>query len=74
MRTLAATHPQQLFWILKLGDDMRYVRTHARTHVRTNKFSIEHTSVGLAHARPTNHCFYAMVNELGIWCEENSLQ
>ena len=34
---------------------MRYVRTHVRTHtVHTDKFSIEHTSVGLAHARPIN--------------------
>ena len=119
MRTLAATHPQQLFWLLlpqchlsvpppremtallalelcsnvtyrqpgdirqrcslcrcslhcesipghvnnleyygnylkcyiETGNDMRYVRTYT---VRTNKFSIEHTSVGLAHARPIN--------------------
>ena len=29
-----------------------YVHTHARTHAQT-KFSIEHTSVGLAHARPS---------------------
>ena len=30
-----------------------YGRTHVRTHAQT-KFSIEHTSVGLAHARPIN--------------------
>ena len=38
-------------------NDMRYVRSHIHTYVRTHtartdKFSIEHTSVGLAHARP----------------------
>ena len=29
-------------------------RTYVRTHAQT-KFSIEHTSVGLAHARPIRH-------------------
>ena len=32
---------------------MRYVCTYVRTYtVRTDKLAIEHTSVGLAHARP----------------------
>ena len=36
-----------LYWIMD-ANDMQYVnRTHAQT-----KFSIEHTSVGLAHAHP----------------------
>ena len=34
------------------ANDMRYVnRTYGHTHTQT-KFSIEHTSMGVAHARP----------------------
>ena len=44
---------RMLYWIMD-ANDMRYVnRTDVRTHVQT-KFSIEHTSVGLAHARLNN--------------------
>ena len=41
-------------YLIMDANDMRYVnRTDVRTHAQT-KFSIEHTSVGLAHARPMN--------------------
>ena len=40
-----------LYWIMD-ANDMRYVNcTYVRTHAQA-KFSIEHTSVGLAHTRP----------------------
>ena len=42
-----------LYWTAKQYAVCAYACTHACTYtVRTDKFSIEHTSVGLAHARP----------------------
>ena len=47
---------RMLYWIMDANDIyMWYVnRTDVRTHAQT-KFSIEHTSVALAHARPTRY-------------------
>ena len=50
---------RMLYWIMD-ANDMRYVnRTYRRTHAQKN-FSIEHTSVGLTHARPISTDLYAV--------------
>ena len=48
---------RMLYWIMD-ANDKRYVnRMYRRMHAQT-KFSIEYTSVGLAHARPINLSYY----------------
>ena len=57
---------------IEARNDMRYVRTYVRTDVRTytvrtDKLTIEHTSVGLAHTRPNRIRNSAMKFEMVLY-------
>ena len=49
---------------IEARNDMRYVRTYT---VRTDKLTIEHTSVGLAHTRPNRIRNSAMKFEMVLY-------